>query len=375
MRLQRSLTRVWRVICAASVFLLLALPLARAVPPGTALAEPHPAQGFALVIGNVTYGDSPMLSACGPSAHAVAAALRRIGFRVTERDNATLGQMDGAIGDFATELMTATEAPAFVYICSYATALSGRTFFLPVSAALTRPTDVLTQGVLAAGLKRVLASRHEVASVLALDLVVRPDVSEPSSFGALGSAAVPEPLGLVVVRDTKPGSGPTVLARALVAGLAGPTVRTGPLVTEASRQLATARPTSIAVAVHAPATALYLAGAPPLPPPRAPTRKPAAGAPPVAAPPLAAPVVAAPPAPRAGPPPVMMPAEAGMTDDQRRQVQAVLSGVGYYDGSVDGVFGPETRAAIRRYQHEIHADMTGVLTAGQATILVNHDFR
>jgi peptidoglycan hydrolase-like protein with peptidoglycan-binding domain len=58
-----------------------------------------------------------------------------------------------------------------------------------------------------------------------------------------------------------------------------------------------------------------------------------------------------------------------MADSDRRRVQASLAKLGYYDGRVDGVFGPETRAAIRRYQHELGADMTGRLTAAQATRL------
>ncbi len=41
-----------------------------------------------------------------------------------------------------------------------------------------------------------------------------------------------------------------------------------------------------------------------------------------------------------------------MSDAQRRQVQAALAKLGYYDATVDGIFGPETRAAIRRWQHE-----------------------
>ena len=51
-----------------------------------------------------------------------------------------------------------------------------------------------------------------------------------------------------------------------------------------------------------------------------------------------------------------------MSDGDRRLVQRALGKLGYYDGQVDGVFGPDTRAAIRRYQHELGAPMTGRLT-------------
>jgi len=49
----------------------------------------------------------------------------------------------------------------------------------------------------------------------------------------------------------------------------------------------------------------------------------------------------------------------------------MLAKIGYYSGRIDGTFGPETRAAIRRYQFEIKAELTGRLTAEQATRLVN----
>jgi peptidoglycan hydrolase-like protein with peptidoglycan-binding domain len=66
-----------------------------------------------------------------------------------------------------------------------------------------------------------------------------------------------------------------------------------------------------------------------------------------------------------------MPTEAAMTEFDRRAVQAALVRLGYYAAPVDATFGPETRAAIRRFQHEIGGEMTGRLTADQATRLVN----
>jgi len=68
---------------------------------------------------------------------------------------------------------------------------------------------------------------------------------------------------------------------------------------------------------------------------------------------------------------VVLPDDGQMTDSDRRKVQGALLRLGYYDMPVDGVFGPETRAAIRRFQHEIGADMTGRLTALQASRLVS----
>ncbi len=59
-----------------------------------------------------------------------------------------------------------------------------------------------------------------------------------------------------------------------------------------------------------------------------------------------------------------------MTDTDRRRVQIALVRLGYYDGKIDGIFGPDSRAAIRRYQHELGADMSGRLTAAQASKLV-----
>jgi peptidoglycan hydrolase-like protein with peptidoglycan-binding domain len=60
-----------------------------------------------------------------------------------------------------------------------------------------------------------------------------------------------------------------------------------------------------------------------------------------------------------------------MTHADRRDVQIALARLGYYDGQIDGLFGPDARAAIRRWQHEVGAEMTGMLSGTHATRLVN----
>jgi peptidoglycan hydrolase-like protein with peptidoglycan-binding domain len=65
-----------------------------------------------------------------------------------------------------------------------------------------------------------------------------------------------------------------------------------------------------------------------------------------------------------------MPAEARMSEADRRQAQQALHRLGYYQGHVDGIFGPLTRAAIRRFQQDIGAESTGFLTAEEVTRLL-----
>jgi peptidoglycan hydrolase-like protein with peptidoglycan-binding domain len=65
-----------------------------------------------------------------------------------------------------------------------------------------------------------------------------------------------------------------------------------------------------------------------------------------------------------------MPAEAAMSDADRREVQEALHRRGYYRGPVDGIFGPLTRAAIRRIQQDIGTKPTGSLTADEANRVV-----
>ena len=45
--------------------------------------------------------------------------------------------------------------------------------------------------------------------------------------------------------------------------------------------------------------------------------------------------------------------------EQVRHVQQKLNNLGYHAGSVDGVLGPRTESALRRFQHARNLDATG----------------
>jgi hypothetical protein len=54
----------------------------------------------------------------------------------------------------------------------------------------------------------------------------------------------------------------------------------------------------------------------------------------------------------------------GYTIGQVRQVQQTLHRLGYYNGNVDGDFGPLTQNALQRYQMSSGEPVTGTLTRG-----------
>lgn len=357
---------IGRAIRLAVVFcaLLTAAAPARAAPPA------H----LALVIGETNYAALPPLPACTGSARAVAAALRHIGFQVIEKLDTTNGETGAALTDFAKQVQDAPGSAAVVYFCGYAVGLNGRGFLLPVSATIERPFDVLTQGLVAGSLLDATGGAGTAAGLLLLDVFAQPGNTPSPGLDRLAQGRPAATQGYLAIGENSPGDSRTPMAVALSGALSAATVETGAVLADLQRRLATTAGLAVA-GVQIPSLPGFLAGGPaphPTPPPEKQATQ--APAPPEPAPPPRVPAASAPPAapaapaPRAAPP--VMPEESQMTEPDRRRVQAALAVLGYYDGRVDGQFGPETRAAIRRFQHEIGAEMTGRLTAEQAGRLV-----
>jgi hypothetical protein len=322
----------------------------------TARARAEPARA-ALIVGNATYSTLPGIPGCARSANTVAAALRALGFQVTERQDASTGGIDAGIAEFSQRLAGGGGA-GFIYICGYGTDFNERTFLLPTTARIERPSDVLTQGLLVKSMLSSMSHDPATVGVVVFDLIPKPDAPAKIALDALTALPVPDGVAIVAATEAAQAATPTPLATAVVAALAGPEVRTDELLASVRTQLANST-----LSIHAPARPGALAGPPP------------AVAPPTVAPkppPPVTPAASAQSAAAAAVAPVkQLPDEAQMTEADRREVQSALVRLGYYGSPVDGLFGPETRAAIRRFQHEIGGEMTGRLAADQATRLVN----
>jgi hypothetical protein len=317
------------------------------VSPG-ALAQGQ--SGLALVIGNSDYTGFPALTACGASSNLVGARLRAAGYEVAVKNDLSNGAMGGAVAGFAQALAARPRAPAIVYVCAYGGALNGKDFVLPVSAALARPSDLLTEGVIARIFASLATSGATSPVVVALDLVRDPAGSLAAPTGSLAQENLPPALSLAIAVESKPPSAATNFAAALAQALSAPQVDASGFLTKLGASLPSDGVTTMA-GVKDGTVAGALVGAAPRPA-------------------VASPVAATPSATDTGAGGPTLPDDDAMTEADRKRVQAALALLGYYDGRIDGIFGADSRAAIRRWQHEKGVDMTGRLTGAEATSLV-----
>ena len=327
---------------------------------------------IALIVSNGQYGNMPTLARCSPSATIVRDALRGIGFDVIERSDLGRGEFDTAIGALARRVAASPSALAALYYCGYAVEFNGRSFLLPTSANITRDYDVLTQGIISKSLVDSLIRANQGAGFVLLDMFRTPDALATTGLG--GPIELMEPSNFAVIGAGNSGAaeGPTAASLALRDQVAGREVSLAAFTNGMRRQLSK----DAAVTAHfVPAVGRpsFLTGGPrDTPPSTAPQPAASATSTTAAAPPSPAPPGPSVNAPPIAPPPLQtMADEEQMSEQDRRRVQTVLATMGYYLGRIDATFGPETRAAIRRYQFEIKAELTGRLTAEQATRLVN----
>jgi hypothetical protein len=284
--------------------------------------------------------------------------------------NLSNGQMGAAVSNFADALADAPDAVAVTYVCGYSTVFDGRIFLLPASVNLARPADVLTQGMVSPTVVNMILRSRAQTGLVILDNMSAPSQTADLPLESLVNAATLGKRGLAAAQYKGPlRTGPTPLAEAIVAGLAAPTVDLRAMLRQVRAQVP-ATPQR-AMLIREPAETAWLISPPPPPQPApvvaAPTPAPVTATPAAAAP---APVLAPVPAPV--PAPVLADASepADLTIADLRRVQLALQRLGYYAAKVDGVIGAETRAAIRRFQFESRAEMTGQLTKGQVAQLL-----
>jgi hypothetical protein len=258
-----------------------------------------------------------------------------------------------------------------LYYCGYALEFNGRSFLLPASATIARDYDVLTQGIIAKSLVDSLIRAQENTGFVVLDVFQTPAAPAPTGLSGLAGQLRPSNFAVIgASNDGTGGDGPTATSLALRDQLAEGEVSPDTFVSGMRRRLSK----TTAVTAHFVPAIEHPALEPGARRDASPSAAPVASAAPAATagrpvPPSPEPSVVA--LPVAPPQRLTMADEDQMSEQDRRRIQLMLATMGYYSGRIDGTFGPETRAAIRRYQFEIKSEMTGRLSAEQATRLAN----
>lgn len=155
----------------------------------------------ALVIGNADYAHAPRALSAERDIEAVADALGEAGFAVTFGLDLDRAEMRDVLDRFAATIDQADEI--VMYYSGHAVRMSGRTFLAPTDFNPVSPVSVAMDGAPLAALEAMLAAKPG-AAVLFLD-AAQLDGFTPRAFAEPGIADIAPPEGALVVAAAEPG--------------------------------------------------------------------------------------------------------------------------------------------------------------------------
>ncbi len=125
---------------------LVSLPAAAAILLLSLFVTPAAAgQRVALVIGNASYAYAPSLANPLNDANDIGAALKRLGFAVTQLPNASRTELWDGLQDFS--LAASASEMAVVFYAGHGIEVDKRNFLIPVDASLLSDADVEFEAV------------------------------------------------------------------------------------------------------------------------------------------------------------------------------------------------------------------------------------
>jgi hypothetical protein len=164
---------------------------------------------FALVIGNRDYANpSGTLGNTLRDAESISQSLRKLGFKVTERNNLNRSMMLSEIADFAERLPTG--ATALVYYAGHGMQVGGANYLVPVDMALTSEQTVPIKAYSLKTLLERLSASKSAVNIVVLDACRNNPFQPPNAiryrnFANLGLASIRAPRGTLIAYSTAPG--------------------------------------------------------------------------------------------------------------------------------------------------------------------------
>jgi hypothetical protein len=158
------------------------------------------ADRVALVIGNADYPIAPLKNPIN-DARAMAEKLARVGFEVIKVENATLGQMNKAVVEFADRL--GNDGAAVFYFAGHGVQIRGKNFLLPIDAM---PSSEVSLRNTSYDFDQLMDSLGESrrTNVIILD-ACRNNPFSNARGGSRGLAQANAPYGTLISYATSPG--------------------------------------------------------------------------------------------------------------------------------------------------------------------------
>jgi len=184
------------------VYLILFLMLLSLSLPIIVTAAPE--QRIALVIGNSTYSSGPLKNPANDAAD-MAAMLKKLGFTVMLKKNASLQEMDEAIEAFGNRLKKG--GAGLFYYAGHGIQVYGSNYLIPVGAKIDKESDVKYRAVDAGRILDEMANANNGLNIVILDACRDNPFSRSFRSSNRGLSIISTaPRGTFITYSTSPGN-------------------------------------------------------------------------------------------------------------------------------------------------------------------------
>jgi len=157
----------------------------------------------ALVIGNGSYEAGPLKNPVNDATD-MAAALKRMGFDVILKRNATLQEMDESIRDFGSRLKRGGEG--LFFYAGHGIQIGGKNYLIPIGAKINKETDAKYQAIDAEMVLDEMANAGNRVNIVILDACRDNPLGRSLRSAGRGLAIIADaPQGTFITYSTSPG--------------------------------------------------------------------------------------------------------------------------------------------------------------------------
>ncbi len=171
--------------------------------PAAAFPGQSAGKRVALVIGNSSYKDSPLLNPVN-DARAISAALKESGFTVIAKENIDQRGMLSALREFGDQLRDG--GVGIFYYAGHGMQIKGRNYLIPVGASIEREDEVAYSAVDAQAVLDKMEAAGNGTNIMILDACRNNPFTRSTRSGQAGLAQMDAPVGTLVAFATSPGA-------------------------------------------------------------------------------------------------------------------------------------------------------------------------